>query len=129
MSPEAAESVVLAVAAGWMLRLHWIGVGRVAGYAALYLALPAVGLGMQALGLVAMLEAAKWIIVAVNLTITASMIAATRRADSPTVRAMVETARGRGQERRDAAEAVHLAELRGRAHALADLLRSDLAAA
>ena len=94
-SPELAESVLLAAAACWMAYLAGRESPRPRAllFAALYLAVPSVGLGLQAAGLVAVVEAGKWAAVLVNGGLLASMVLSTRRGDSPTVKALVTAER------------------------------------
>lgn len=111
-TPELAQSLVLAVASGWMA---WLWRSRAAGlvalFGALYLALPAAALLGQALGVPAGdLVPWKWSSVALTGALTAAMVAATRDAGAPVAAAL------RLAERERAA-----AELRGRAYALAEL--------
>ena len=96
MAPEAVESIILAVAAGWCLYLHGHRrAGALPLFAALYLGVPAVGLGLQEMGWVELAEVGKWIVVGVNALITTTMIATTSRADSGVVRALVDAERER----------------------------------
>lgn len=119
MTPELAESAVLAVAASWMGWLWWRrAAGVVAAFGSLYLALPSMALGLEAAGAaVASIEPVEWASVAVTASLTASMVVATRRAESPVAVAL----RVAERERR-------AAELRGRAHVLAELVLRDAAA-
>lgn len=112
MLPYLCQSVVLAVAASWM---GWLwtrrGAGLIAAFGALYLAFPAVALLLQALGVTeADAAPAQWSSVAVTATLTVSMVVATRHEQSPVVAALQLAERDR-----------QAAELRGRAHALAEI--------
>jgi hypothetical protein len=119
VSPEAAESAILLIAAGWNLHLYRHRMaGRVPLFAALYLVFPAIALAMQAAGYDVSAAPAKWAAVTVAGVLTAAMIASTRRADSLAVRALVDAERERRR-----------LELRARAHALAEVVLSSDAAA
>ena len=130
MSPELIESITLSVAAGWMLYLyHHRRAGRALLFAALYLAFPAVGLGIQAAGLWSMVETAKWFVVTTNVAITVAMIVTTRNETSPLIRALANVEAARVLEamqlRAKAAEAAaHRAELRGAVYCLVALRQS-----
>lgn len=116
VTPELAQSAVLALAASWMGWLWWRrSAGLVAAFGAAYLALPAGALGLEAAGAaVTSIEPVEWVSVAVTATLTGAMVAATRRAESPLALAL------RVAERERVA-----AELRGRAYALAELVLRD----
>jgi hypothetical protein len=120
MSPEACESVLLALAAGWLTHLAYRSTPRPRAllFAALYLAVPSVGLALQAAGFAALALTGKWATVAVNAALLVAMVAYTRRADSPTVRALVEAERE-----------MRWRELRAAAYALARVALAEAAAA
>lgn len=118
MTPELAQSAVLAVAASWMA---WMWASRAAGvvaaFGAAYLALPALALAGEALGVASVdIEPVQWGSVGVTLCLTVAMLVATRHAESPLSVALRLAERER-----------HAAELRGRAYALAGILLRDAA--
>jgi hypothetical protein len=113
MTPELARSAVLAVAASWMAWLWWRrAAGLVAAFGSLYLALLSLALVLEATGAaVSALEPVEWASVGVTAALTASMVVATRGAESPMAIALRIAERER-----------QAAELRGRAYALAALV-------
>ena len=119
MSPEAAESAILAVAAAWNVHLYrHRQAGRVPLFAALYLALPSIALGMQAAGYDVSATPVKWAAVAVAAVLTATMIASTRLSTSPEIRALVDAEKERRR-----------VDLRARAYALAEVVLANPEAA
>jgi hypothetical protein len=126
MSPDLAEAITLAIASGWMLHLYRSQeAGRVVLFSALYLGLPAIALGIQAAGLLEIIEPAKWVVVTVNAALTAAMISSTRHRTHPTVLALARVEEERIREARQAdrrsQEREERAEVRGRVYALAAL--------
>lgn len=118
MSPEFAESVLLALAAGW---LYYLGrrarpMPRALLFASLYLAIPACVLAGQAAGVDEWIDGGKWVAVVANAALLVAMVVATRRPDSPTVAALV-----------DAERELRRRELRARAHALAAVVLAPAA--
>ena len=131
MSPELAQSVILGTAACWMANLAWKrAAGRPLWFAALYLAVPSVALGLQAAQVVASVEPGKWASVLITGPLTVAMIATTRPITSPLVQALARAEAQRAQEaaRRAVARAAareERAQLRGETWALAGLLRAE----
>lgn len=116
LSPQLAESFVLAVAVSWCVLLHRRRqAGRVTLFMALYLALPAVGLFCQGLGFVTVTDTLNWLTVIGNASLTATFIASTRHADSEVVHAMVTAERN-----------IVAREARVRAYTLAAVVLRDL---
>lgn len=98
---------------GWLWWRHRAGI--IAAFGALYLALPAVALFLQALGVGDVgVTPAQWSSVAVTATLTGVMVLATLDAESPMVLAL----RVADRERR-------ASELRGQAYALAALVIAE----
>ena len=130
-SPELAQSIILTIGSvcfgEWARRKG----GVVAVCAALYLAFPAVGLGLQAAGLVSVVEPGKWISVLVTGAITGPLVWETVRMRSPLVQALVNVERDRRARwaREDAERAIRrqqeqerAAYYRGRVYAVAELI-------
>ena len=125
MPPEAAESLILAVAVLWLLRFAR-STQRVPpivmSFAAAYLAIPAVVLGARAMGMGPVVETFKWVAVATNGGLTVTMIAVTAMAERRERRAHVvnlvrEAERRHRTEARTAAYAYAAIVLHGNAPA------------
>ena len=79
LSPESAQSLILAIGAGCFGVWGWRKSGPPAIFGALYLVFPAIGLACQAAGWIAVVEPGKWVSVVATAAITGPLLYATVR--------------------------------------------------